>query len=58
VSNQLSSKSLQDQQLISIVAKLLPTRNIGLNANHIPGVDNILADYISRLSHSAKSITL
>jgi hypothetical protein len=36
--------------LIGIVAELLRTRNIGLNANHIPVpfVNNILADYISR----------
>jgi hypothetical protein len=59
-SNQLTSKSLQGQQLICIVAELLRTSNIGLNANHIPGVENVLADYISRpthpnLSHSDRS---
>jgi hypothetical protein len=52
--------SRQGQQLISIVAELLRTRNIGLNARRIPGVDNILADFISRptdlnLSHSERS---
>jgi hypothetical protein len=59
-SNKVTSKSLQGQQLIGIVAELLRTRNIGLNAQHIPGVKNVLADYISRptdltLSHSARS---
>jgi hypothetical protein len=59
-SNKVTSKSLQGQQLIGILAELLRTRNIGLNARHIPGVENILADYISRptnfnLSHSERS---
>jgi hypothetical protein len=59
-SNKLTSKSLQGQQLISIVAELLRTKNIGLNSKHIPGVENILADSISRpthpnLSHSERS---
>jgi hypothetical protein len=59
-SNRVTTKSLQGQQLIGIVAELLRTRNIGLNANHIPGVKNVLADYISRptklkLSHSDRS---
>jgi hypothetical protein len=59
-SNKVTSKSLQGQQLIGIVAELLRTRNIGLNSTHIPGVENTLADYISRptnlnLSHSERS---
>jgi hypothetical protein len=59
-SNKVTSKSLQSQQLIGIVAELLRTRIVGLNSTHIPGVDSALADYISRptklnLSHSDRS---
>jgi hypothetical protein len=56
-SNRVTSMSHQGQQLISIVAELLRTRNIGLNARHIPGVDNVLADFISRPTdpHSERS---
>jgi hypothetical protein len=59
-SNKVTSRSPQGQQLIGIIAELLRTRNIGLNARHIPGVKNVLADYISRptnsnLSHSKRS---
>jgi hypothetical protein len=48
LSNKFTSTSLQGQQLIGIIAELQRTRNLGLNARHIPGVENIIADYISR----------
>jgi hypothetical protein len=55
--NKVTSKSLQGQQLIGALATLLRSASIGLNARHIPGVENILADFISRPTHFALSHT-
>ena len=46
--------------MIGVLASLLRTLPIGLNADHIAGTENILADFISRpthfaLSHAARS---
>jgi hypothetical protein len=38
-------------RLFSIFAELLCTQNIGINAEHVKGVNNELADEISRPSH-------
>jgi hypothetical protein len=46
--NKLTSKSLQGQQLIALMAELLRLGTLGINSKHIPGVDNDLADFISR----------
>jgi len=56
----VTSTSPQGQQLIGILAELLRTHVIGLNARHIAGIDNDLADFISRptnlrLSHVARA---
>ena len=56
----VTSTSPQGQQLLGVLAELLRTHVIGLNARHIPGVDNDIADFISRpthknLSHSARA---
>jgi hypothetical protein len=44
----VTSKSLQGQHLIGIFAELLRLFDVGLNADHLPGEDNDLADFISR----------
>ena len=49
--NKVTSKSLQGQPLIGVLAALLRARPIGLNTNHIAGSENILADFISRPTH-------
>lgn len=58
--NKLASATPRGQRLIGILAELLRTHVIGINANHIAGVDNVLADFISRpthtnLSHAARA---
>jgi hypothetical protein len=53
--NKVTSKSLQGQPLIGMLAALLRARPIGLNTHHIPGDENILADFISRPTHFALS---
>ena len=53
--NKVTSKSLQGQPLIGVLAALLRARPIGLNTNHIVGNENILADFISRPTHFALS---
>ena len=53
--NKVTSKSLQGQPLIGMLAALLQARHIGLNTNHIAGTENILADFISRPTHFALS---
>ena len=55
--NKVTSKSLQGQPLIGMLAALLQARPIGLNTNHIAGSENILADFISRPTHFALSHT-
>jgi hypothetical protein len=56
-SNRLSAASPKGQSLIAIYAEMLRTSSICLNSQHIPGEQNILADFLSRpsnfdLSHS------
>ena len=58
--NKVTSKSLQGQPLIGVLAALLRARPIGLNTHHIAGAENILANFISRptnfaLSHADRS---
>ena len=53
--NKVTSRSLQGQPLIGMLAALLRARPIGLNTNHIAGSENILADFISRPTHFALS---
>jgi hypothetical protein len=53
--NKVTSKSLQGQPLIGMLAALLQARPIGLNTNHIAGSENILANFISRPTHFALS---
>ena len=50
-SNHVTSRSPQGQRLIGVLAELLRTNNLGLNAKHIAGVENVLADFISRPTH-------
>jgi hypothetical protein len=50
-SNRLTSKSLQGQHLIGIFAELLRQHNIGINAEHLAGYLNVLADFLSRPTH-------
>ena len=49
--NHVTSRSPQGQRLIGVMAELLRTSNLGLNAKHIAGVENVLADFISRPTH-------
>lgn len=58
--NRVTSKSAQGQRLLSIYSDILRTQNIGTNAEHLPGIKNIIADDISRpthfnLSHAARA---
>ena len=55
--NKVTSQSLQGQRLIGVMADLLRTKNLGLNARHIAGVKNVLADFISRPTHFALSFS-
>jgi hypothetical protein len=55
--NKVTSQSLQGQRLIGVMADLLRTKNLGLNARHIAGVQNVLADFISRPTHFALSFS-
>jgi hypothetical protein len=49
--NRVTTKSPQGQHLIGIYAEILRTYNIGLNYDHIAGVENEMADFISRPTH-------
>ena len=49
--NKVNSQSAQGQRLIGALAELLRTTNLGLNAKHIAGTENVLADFISRPTH-------
>ena len=49
--NKVTSQSPQGQRLIGVLAELLRTQNLGLNARHIAGTENVLADFISRPTH-------
>jgi hypothetical protein len=56
-SNRLSAASNKGQSLIALYAEMLRTCSLSLNSQHIPGEQNILADFLSRpsnfdLSHS------
>ena len=55
--NKVTSQSSQGQRLIGVLAELLRTKNLGLNARHIAGVKNVLADFISRPTHFALSFS-
>lgn len=62
--NKLTTKSSQGQALIAIQSEILRQYDVGLNCYHIPGVNNVLADEISRpptpsltLSQRAKQLT-
>jgi hypothetical protein len=46
--NRVTSSSIHAQSLIPIFAALLEHSPVGINADHIPGVENDEADYISR----------
>lgn len=46
--NRATTSSLQAQNLVKILAELLLRTNIGLNSRHIPGKDNVIADFLSR----------
>jgi hypothetical protein len=52
----LSWTTENNQNLITIYAQLLRRMTIGINAEHIPGTTNIMADFLSRpdlsLTHS------
>lgn len=57
--SKVTSKTLRGQQLIGLYAELLREHPIGQQADHIAGVDNIIADDISRptdpnLTHSQR----
>jgi hypothetical protein len=45
--NKVTSKSPQGRRLIGVLAELLRTTNLELNARHIAGTQNVLADFIS-----------
>ena len=49
--NRVTSKSTQGQHLIGVFAELLRLHDVGINCEHIPGIDNNLADFISRPTH-------
>jgi hypothetical protein len=55
--NKVTSQSSQGQQLIGVLADLLQTKNLGPNARHFAGVQNVLADFISRPTHFALSFS-
>jgi len=46
--NHLTTKSRMGQRLICILGDLLREFHIGINCHHIPGLRNIIADFISR----------
>ena len=49
--HRVTTKSVRGQQLIGIYAQLLRLHKFGINTEHIPGVLNLLADFISRPTH-------
>lgn len=54
--NRVTSSSEKGQWLIGIYAEMLRTLGIGINTDHIPGIENVLADFISRPSHFELSV--
>jgi hypothetical protein len=46
-----TSKSMRGQQLRGVFSQLLRLHRFGINAEHIAGIKNILADFISRPTH-------
>lgn len=48
--NKLTSKSSSGQRLLGVLSEFLRTQNVGVNARHIKGEENIIADFISRLN--------
>ena len=49
--NSATAKSSAGQRLVGAFAELLRTRNLGINCEHIPGIQNVLSDFISRPTH-------
>jgi hypothetical protein len=49
--NKMCTKSRAGQNLLRFYAALLRTTNLSINSEHIPGVDNGLADFLSRPSN-------
>ena len=49
--NRVTSKSVRGQQLIGIFAQFLRLHKFGINAEHVAGIVNVLADFISRPTH-------
>jgi hypothetical protein len=49
--NRVTTKSVRGQQLIGIYAQLLRLHKFGINTEHVPGVLNVIADFISRPTH-------
>jgi hypothetical protein len=50
--NRVSSSSVAGQNLLGIYAALLKNFSIGVQCDHIPGEDNIIADFISRPNYT------
>ena len=53
----VSSLSLQGQHLITIWAQLLRRTNMAVDVDYIPGVENTLADSLSRFFPKLESLT-
>jgi hypothetical protein len=55
-SNKVTSGSLQDQQLIGLLAALLQLLEVRHNSWHIPGgTENIITDFILHMTHFSLS---
>ena len=50
--SRMGTGSIHGQRLLRVLAELLRRSDIGCNCDHIAGADNILPDFISRLSPS------
>jgi hypothetical protein len=55
----VAGSSIPSQNLVALYAAFLRTFQLGINSSHIPGVENELADFLSRptdltLSHSSR----
>ena len=50
--NKVCTSSVRGQMLLSVYANLLCRTYIGFNCDHLPGVDNPIADMISRPDES------
>ena len=54
--NKVTTSSERGQRLLVIFAELLRTIPLGINSDHIPGPQNVLADFISRPIHFNLSV--